>query len=105
MSQLSLDLGSSNVQLNWKIFEQIIGGIPEAKIATMSQMDLLTHLYEATAMHYSLKFHEEKNMRVKYENKVVEKVLEVAKRDELVQSLTTLSEHNRDKIKAFYDSI
>lgn len=103
MTQLSLNLDGGNaVQLNWEIFEKIISGIPEEKLKTMSMMDVCTHLFEATAMHYSLKFHEEKNLRGKYEQKVVDKVLEVAKRDELIQSLVGTDE-DKALIKEFYE--
>ena len=101
-TQLALNLdGGNTVQLNWEIFEKILGGIPEAKLKTMTQMDVCTHLYEATAMHYSLKFHEEKNRRVKYETKVIEKVGDIAKRDRLIQSLVGTDE-DKVLIKEFY---
>lgn len=63
-------------------------------------MDLLTHCYEATAMHYSLKFHEEMNMRIKYEGKVIEKVGEIAEMQVLLASLT-LNDEDKKKVEEF----
>lgn len=97
---LELSKTSHDFSINWEIFEKIIGGISEAKLKRMSQMDLISHVYEATAMHYTLKFHEEMNLRIKYEGKVIEKVGEIADMQVLLTSLT-LNEEDTKKVEEF----
>ena len=49
-----------NVQTNWKIFEQILGSMGD--VAKMTTLEVCQKLYESTAMHYSLKYHDERTM-------------------------------------------
>lgn len=91
-------------KINHRILEDILGGIPTAKMAVMNMMQVVTHVFEATAMHYSLKFWEERNLREKYEQKVVDKVYAIALRDQLIKSLT-LSEEDTKKVQDYYDGL
>lgn len=102
MNQITTNLETPKI--NHKILEDILGGIPSEKLVTMNMMQVVTHVFEATAMHYSLKFWEERNLREKYEQKVVERVGDIAKRDRLIKSLT-LTEEDRATVQEYYDGL
>ena len=102
MNQITTSLETPKI--NHRILEDILGGITDAKLKTMTQMDQVLHVFEATAMHYSLKFWEERNLREKYENKIVERVHDIALRDQLIKSLT-LSEEDKATVQEYYDGL
>ena len=56
-------------------------------LSKVNMMEIVKFIYESTYLRYHLKFHEEKNLRVKYENTIVEQVGKIAHRDKLIDDM------------------
>ena len=56
-------------------------------LSQLNMMEIVKFIYESTYMRYHIKFHDEKNLRVKYENKIVEQVGKIAHRDKLIDDM------------------
>lgn len=105
------DIYGGELQLpktDWTLFEKLFGQLkivdPWGK-ELMNPYEVTKNIFELTAQYYNIKYVEEQVIRIKYEGRLIERRTELTGRDDLIKSLTTLSEENSKKIKDYYDSL
>lgn len=80
-------------QINRAVLNKLL---EDPRIPNWNMMQVINHVYDATYIHYSLKFFSEKAKREEYEQTIVDKVGEVKaltdKIGELEDKISTLTE-------------
>lgn len=93
---------------NWSLFEKLLGQlkmVDERGRELMNPFEVCKNMFELTAQYYNIKYVEEQVIRIKYEGRLIDRRAELTGRDDLIKSLTTLSDENATKIKDYYESI
>lgn len=77
-------INPKDLEIDYHFFDKILGSMDATK---MNQFEIVKRMYDACYMFYGMKYIEERNMRLAYEKKVVEKVGIIDEKDAEIKFL------------------